>query len=116
MTRAARAVSKEESGHPALRPHNCIQCFSSKAGGISCSKCSRAAYEEHKALARIISRLRGAPCNYCAAESVGVIVFAGNHVVAFCEADARSYRSLDFVPQHGYVNYGSLPHLVGEKR
>jgi hypothetical protein len=112
--RAARVALSEESGHPAKRQGSCLQCYS-KADGPLCAKCARSSAEEHRALASGISKLRGSKCEYCAAESVAAVVFAGGHGTPFCEHHAREWRALDFIPSKGVVSYGSLPHVVGGK-
>jgi hypothetical protein len=106
-----RAARREEYGHPAKRQGSCLQCYS-KTEGILCKKCSLSSAEEHRALAGAIGKLRGSKCEHCAAESIGVVVFAGNGVSQFCEFHARDYRSLDFIPALGFVKYGSIPALV----
>jgi hypothetical protein len=109
--RGRRPLQEQSSGHPARRPGLCLQCYS-KSEGILCAKCARVSAEEHRELAGAISRLRSAPCGHCPAESIGVVVFAGNGASPFCEFHARDYRSLDFIPALGFVKYGSVPHVV----
>jgi hypothetical protein len=106
-----RAARREEYGHPAKRQGSCLQCYS-KADGPLCAKCARSSAEEHRGLSGAIGKLRGTPCSYCAAESVGVVVFAGGHGTPFCEHHAREWRALDFIPSKGVVSYGSLPRVV----
>jgi hypothetical protein len=99
--RSARVVSREESGHPAKLQGSCVQCWSKLKveSALLCLPCYRAAAELHKTPAGTI----GAPCEYCSAESVGVLYGC----TPFCEAHIRDWRSLDFVGKHGF-----LPHVV----
>ncbi len=106
-----RPLQEQSSGHPALRTGLCLLCYKKSEGSL-CTKCAQGSAEEHRGLAGAINRLRSAPCDHCAEESVGVVVFAGNGISPFCEQHARSYRSLDFIPALGFVKYGSVPHVV----
>jgi hypothetical protein len=109
--RGRRPLQEQRSGHPALRPGLCVQCYG-KAAGILCPRCTRETAAEHHGLAGAISRLSSTSCQHCSSESIGVVVFAGNKILPFCEPHVREWRGLDFIPALGFVKYVSIPALV----